>query len=252
MFVKYRVDTYYLCSNCRYVSMLSITLKKIKTHIEIKKEIAMLLNQKKPKIYQSTSCHQCKTRKKSSELIRCSNSDGKNGKKCVKKYCIGCINKKYASFYITEEQPCPACRGICTCPYCTKKSDNFLQEFLGNTGNSRAYEEYVLKSNDREQFGNYCHNTFVREGDNGGYGPLHLPINNNSDQYKKSAYKGLDSILDHNNGGNDADLPLEIFPFDDEFYSEKYVLNDDDDVDMPTDEEAEDEDKKGDKSDSWK
>jgi hypothetical protein len=101
----------------------------------------------KKKRENGSSCHQCKTRRASSELIYCAHAHLKKGRQrkrksedpniptqpkeerfCRKKYCGRCLVKFY------NEQPpatigpngdkswsCPGCRGLCTCAACKRQ-----------------------------------------------------------------------------------------------------------------------------------
>lgn len=77
-----------------------------------------------------SSCHQCKSRRSTEDLTFCANQLNKKNKAastmCRKKYCEHCLKKFY------KEAPphgdaintwkCPACRGLCCCAACRKRS----------------------------------------------------------------------------------------------------------------------------------
>ena len=170
----------------------------------------MTHNRNRPKTYQSTSCHQCKTRKKSSELRCCPNQNGKNRKKCSKKYCIRCLEKKYSSLYRTNGQPCPACCGICKCAYCIKASKKFIDSLPLGTGNFNSDQEYGLKSNGKEQFGKNYPDRLENQGDNGPYGRLNSTPNDTSGQYANLPSEEYKALFGSSNGDYDTDLTSEI------------------------------------------
>lgn len=73
------------------------------------------------------SCHQCKTKKPSSELLFCTNCARKTSstRVCRKKYCKLCLCwYSVVLDNVTEEMKqkwkCPACLGFCTCANCQR------------------------------------------------------------------------------------------------------------------------------------
>ncbi len=69
------------------------------------------------------SCHQCKSRKDSSELYFCKNnfmkkSNADETRQCHKKFCLQCLQKRYASHLVAgllcgedidQQWACPSC-----------------------------------------------------------------------------------------------------------------------------------------------
>lgn len=89
------------------------------------------------------SCHQCKSRKPTEELVFCTKLFQKKTKNesrpCQKKFCVSCLQKFYhleahgirgKEAMQTSKFVCPSCAGYCVCAVCKRREDVEVPEQL--------------------------------------------------------------------------------------------------------------------------
>eukprot|EP01083_Nonionella_stella_P015777 44151_1 len=93
------------------------------------------------RVHTGLSCHQCKSLRKREELTHCTNGDESNSKHrmCRKKYCYKCLRKFYGEYLNGADLnfwKCPACRSMCCCAACRRKSTRKIAAIVHQTNPS--------------------------------------------------------------------------------------------------------------------
>jgi len=118
-------------------------------------DVSTIENPHNTQRFNSSSCHQCKTRR--SDLVLCNtNKQQQAGKKsrrvCVKKYCTRCLFRYYQEVaqddnYWLGKWICPACRDLCSCATCRRRPEEGAVSPVTPVQSPKILQELLNKNN---------------------------------------------------------------------------------------------------------